>query len=145
MEMLFMSASVVVAIVLSVVGIFKLPFGNLKEKHPQLYKSIFTLISIVLSVGLCVVDEIYIIHGAIFSFDFGLLVCVVIAGVFGGYSGIYEGLGLKELMKKLKDSLKKASELSKDKKIKKLLDSKVTDIDQAIAFLEEKKRKNSEV
>ena len=89
-------------------------------------------------------NELYIICGSLLSLDFAVLVCVVIAGVFGGYCGVYEGLGPKELVKKLKEKLKQAKEMSKDKKVVKLL-NKIDDvnIDNAIALLEE--RKNNQV
>lgn len=145
MEKLFMSAGIVVAIVLCVVGILKLPFNNFKLKHPKCYKALFTLLSFVFSIALSVLDEIYILCGSVLSFDFIILVCVVLAGVFSGYSGVYEGLGLKELMKKLTENAKKAKELSKDKKVIKFID-KIEDIDKVIALLEEKKQsQNSEV
>jgi hypothetical protein len=140
MEKLFMSAGVVTAIVLCLVEIIKLPFGKFKEKHPNLYKAIFTIISIILAVGLSVLDEIYILGGVLLSLDFAILVSVVIAGVFGGYCGVYEGLGLKTLVKKIAENLNKAKAMSKDKKVIEFLD-KIDDfdIDKAIAFLEEKK------
>lgn len=145
MEKLFMSASIVIAIVLCLVEIIKLPFSGLKEKHPKWYKAIFTLLSFVLAIGLSVLDEIYILCGQLLSIDFATLVCFVIAGVFSGYCGVYEGLGLKELIKKIAENLKKARELATDKKVVKYLD-KIEDVDKAIAYLEEKKHiKNSEV
>lgn len=145
MEIMFMSATVVITIVLCVVGIIKLPFKSFKEKHPNWYKAVFTLISFIVSIGLCVLDEMYILCGDIISLDFLVLVCVVLAGVFGGYSGIYEGFGLKEFVNTIKLNLKTAKELSKDKKTVEFL-NKIEDIDKAIALLEERKHsKDSEV
>lgn len=145
MEKLFMSAGVVVAIVLCIVGIVKLPFDKFKTKHPNWFKAVFTLISIIVASGLCILDELYILNGKLLSVDFAILVCVVMAGVFGGYSGVYEGLGLKELMKKLTDNVKKAKDMASDKKVVKYL-SKIEDIDKAIALLQERKNnQNSEV
>ena len=150
MEKLFMSAGVVVAIVLCVIGIIKLPFDKFKRKHPNWFKAIFTLLSIIVSGGLCVLDELYILNGKLLSIDFVILVCVVFAGVFGGYSGVYEGLGLKELMKKLTENVKKARELAENKKAQKYLDKYIKtgeDIEKGIAFLQNQKNKknNSEV
>lgn len=145
MEKLFMSAGIVVTIVLCVIGIVKLPFDKFKDKHPKWYKAIFTLLSVVLAIGLSIVDELYILCGKLLSVDFAVLICVVLAGVFGGYSGVYEGLGLKELMKKLTENAKKAKELSKDKKVTKYLD-KIEDIDKAIDYLQDRKfNKGNEV
>ena len=145
MEKLFMSASVVVAIVLCVIGIVKMPFKKFKEKHPKWYKAIFTLFSIVLAIALCVIDEKYILHQRILSVNFAILVCVVLAGVFGGYSGVYEGLGLKELKNKLFYNIKKMKDMSNDKKVVKYL-NKIEDIDNAIKILESRKNnQNGEV
>lgn len=148
MEKLFMSAGVVATIVLCLVAGFKLPFNGFKKKHPNWYKAIFTLLSVILSIGLSVLNELYILCGDLLSFDFATLVCVVLAGVFSGYNGVYEGLGLKELVKKLKQSLKKARELAEDKKTQQYLDKyleKSGDIDKVIAILEAKKNKDNEV
>ena len=145
MEKLFMSAGVVTAIVLCIVGIAKLPFKSFKEKHPKSYKAIFTCLSMVLAIGLSIIDEMYILCGQLLSVEFSILVCVVLTGVFCGYGGIYEGLGLKELVKKLIDNIKKARDMSSHKKAVKYL-NKIEDIEEAIAFLEEKKNnQNSEV
>lgn len=148
MEKLFMSAGVCVAIVLCLVGIIKLPFDGFKKKHPNWYKAVFTLVSIVATCGVCVLNELYILCGELLSIDFIILICVAFAGVFGGYSGFYEGLGLKELMKKLNENVKKAKELAEGKKAEKYLEKylkKSGDIDTAIALLEKKKNEHSEV
>ena len=138
MEKLFMSAGVVTTIVLCVIGIAKLPFNSFKKNHPQGYKTVFTVLSIFLSVGLCILDEIYILCGELLSIDFAILICVVFAGVFYGYNGLYEGLGLKKLVKKIIENVKKAIKMSSHKNAIKYLD-KIDDIDMAISFLEEKK------
>jgi len=145
MEKLFMSAGVVVAIILCLIGIIKLPFGNFKTKYPKAYKAIFTVISFVFVVGLCLLDELYILNGKILSIDFVVLLCASFAGVFFGYGGIYEGLGLKQLVKKLVENIKKARNLATSKKVVKYLD-KIEDLDKAILFLEEKRnQRNNEV
>lgn len=145
MEKLFMSAGIVVAVVLCIVGIVKLPFDKFKEKHPNWYKAVFTLLSFVLGIGLAILDEKYLLKGKLLSVDFAILVCAVMAGIFGGYSGVYEGLGLKELMKKLTENVHKAKEIAEDKKVIKCLD-KIDDIDKAIAYLEDRKfNKGNEV
>lgn len=143
MEKVFMSAGLVTAIVLLIVGIVKLPFKNFKKNHPNWYRAVFNSLSIVLAIAFAVFDELYILCGEILSVDFAVLICVVIAGIFGSYSGIYEGLGLKELVKKLIEKAKKAIEMSEHKKAEKYL-NKIEDIDEAIKFLEER-RNNSEV
>ena len=145
MEKLFMSAGIVTAIVLCVIGIVKLPFNRFKEKHPQWFKAVFTILSIVLAGGLCVVNQLYILCDGLLTVNFAILVSAVFAGVFGGYGGVYEGLGLKELVKKIVDNIKKARDIAQNEKVVKYL-NKIEDIDKAIAILEERKNNtNSEV
>lgn len=138
MEKLYMSAGVVVAIVLCIIGIVKLPFKSFKKKHPIGYKAIFTACSFIIAIGLSILDELYILCGNIISIDFIILLATVLAGVFAGYSGVYEGLGLKELMKKLSENINKAKELSQDKKAIELLNK--IDIDKALSIIEERKK-----
>lgn len=142
MEKLFMSAGVVVAIVLCVIGIIKLPFDNFKKNHSNGYKALFTGLTFILAIGLSVLDELYILSGKLVSVDFIVLVCVVLSGVFGSYNGIYEGLGLKELVKKLVNNIKQARSLAKDKKAVDYL-NKIDDIDKAIKILEDRKNNNN--
>lgn len=145
MENLFMSAGIISAIVLCLVGIIKIPCANFKQTHAKGYKALFTGLSFILAIGLSVLDELYILCGQLISVDFAILVCVVLSGVFGSYNGIYEGLGLKELAKKLTDNIKKARDLAKDKKAVEYL-NKIDDIDNAIKILEERKNNiNTEI
>ena len=144
MEKIFMSAGIITAIVLCVVGIAKLPFSSFKEKHPKGYKAVFTGLSLILWIGLSVLNELYILCGKLLSLDFAILICVVFASVFGGYNA-YEGLGLKGLVKTIVDKVKEARCLAKNEKAKKYL-NKIDDIDEAINILiERKNNQNSEV
>ena len=113
MEKIFMSAGVIAAIVLCLVGIIKSPFGKFKKNSPKLYKAIFTILSIALSVAVTIVEEIYISFGKVLSLNFAVKLTFVIAGVFCGYGGIYEGLGVKDLIKNL---IKNIGEAIKNKK-----------------------------
>lgn len=139
MEKLFMSAGVVTAIVLCLIGIIKLPFDKFKQNHSNGYKALFTCLTFVVAVGLSVLDELYILCGDIISVDFAILVCVVLTGVFGGYNGVYEGLGLKELVKKLIENIKQARDMAQSKKAVEYL-NKIDDIDSAIKVLEKRKK-----
>lgn len=141
MEKLFMSAGVVTAIVLCIIGIIKLPFDNFKKNHAKGYKALFTCLTFVVAVGLSILNELYILCGAVFSTDFIVLVCVVLSGVFGSYNGIYEGLGLKELMKKLVENIKQARSLAESKKAVEYL-NKIDDIDNAIKILKDRKKED---
>lgn len=144
MEKLFMSAGVVIAIVLCIVGLIKLPFNGFKKNHSKWYKALFTLLSFVLAIVLSILDEIYILCGELLSIDFAILISVVIAGVFSGYSGIYEGLGLKELVKKLIENMKKARDMSKDKKVVDFLNN-IENVEEAIKVLEERKNNKENI
>lgn len=144
MEKLFMSAGIVSAIVLCIVGLFKLPFGAFKEKHKNGYKAVFTGLSIVLCIGLSILNERYILHGSLLSLDFAILICAVFAGVFGSYNA-YEGLGAKKLVETIVCKIKEAREIASHDKAKKYL-NKIVDIEEAINILEDRKKKqNSEV
>ena len=143
MEIMLMSASAITAIVLSVIGIIKLPFKKFKEVHGNWYKGVFTLLSIGISIGLCVIDELFVLKGELMSMDFVILICVVIAGVFCGYGGIYEGLGLKELVKKIIENIKVVRATAKDKKAVEFL-NKIEDVERAIAILEERKNASND-
>lgn len=142
MEKLFMSAGVVAAIVLCIIGIIKLPFDDFKKSHPSIYKAIFTIFTFVLALALSILDEIFILCGQILSLDFVILTIAVLSGVFGCYNGIYEGLGLKELVKKLVDNVKKTRDMTSDKKVYDFLNN-IDDIDKAIKILEERKNNNN--
>lgn len=139
MEKMYMSASIVVTIVLCVIGLIKLPFKKFKNNHPSGYKVLFTATSFILSIGLSILNQIYILCDEVISINFAILLATVIAGVFAGYGGIYEGLGVKQLMKKITESLKKAKEISTHEKTIKFL-NKVQNIDEAIDILVHRKQ-----
>lgn len=137
-----MSASIISAIVLCIMGLVKLPFKGFKEKYPKWYKAVFTTIGIVLSVVLSILDELYILSGDIISFEFLTLTCGVFAGVFFGYNGLYEGLGAKQLVKNIISKIKDLRSVATTEKAKKFLD-KIEDIDEAINILTERKNNNN--
>lgn len=146
MEKIFMSAGIIATIVLCIVGIVKLPFIKFKETHAKAYKAIFTCVTFAVAVGLSIIDELYILCGELLTFDFAVLICAVLSSVFFGYNGIYEGLGLKELVKKLINNVKVARDLAQNKKAIEYL-SKIDDVETAIKILEERKNndKNGEI
>jgi len=145
MEKLFMSAGIVTTIVLCLVGIIKIPFCGFKKKHPKWYKAVFTMLSFLLSIGLSILDEVYILGGRLLSIDFAMLICVVFTGVFIGYDCAYEGLGLKELSNKIIEKVKEARTIAVNKKAIKYL-NKIEDIEMAMNYLQEKKNnQNREV
>lgn len=100
LEYIIMDAGILAAIILCIVGIIKLPFKTFKTNHPLAYKITFCAISLILIVGASIVCELFIIGGTLISVEYAVLLLTTVAGVFGLY-GSYEGLGLKELVKKL--------------------------------------------
>lgn len=121
-----------------------MPFNDFKNTHPKIYKAIFTIFTFILSVALSILDELFILCGQLVSLDFAILIVAVISGVFGCYNGIYEGLGLKELVNKLVDNIKKARDTTTDKKVYDFLNN-IEDIDKAIRILEERKSANEDI
>ena len=117
MEKTFASGSIITVIVLCVIGIVKILFKNLKATCPKLYKALFTLLSIIVSFVLCVVNELYVLKGELLSIEFGVLCTTVIAGVFCGYGGVYEGLGIKELVKIIIENIKKINNDNNDNEV----------------------------
>lgn len=115
-----MSAGIITAIVLSVVGIIKLPFNKFKEKHPKWYKAVFTLLSIVLTLGACVVNQLFVLESK-FNIDFVILLVTAYAGVFGLYHS-YEGLGLKTLVQNLVNGIKNIKKNAPESKLSKYID-----------------------
>lgn len=121
MKEVFMNASIITAIVLAFVGIAKLPFKTFKDKHPKWYRFTFCFLSIVLSLGLPVLAQLYVIHGPFASLEFVVLEVATIAGVFGLYTS-YEGLGLKQLVKTIVDKIAELSNKYSDSKLAKVVD-----------------------
>ena len=115
-----MDAGILAAIVLCIVGIVKLPFKTFKTNHPLAYRITFCAISLVLIVGGSIICQLFIIGGSLASVDFAVLLLTAIAGVFGLY-GSYEGLGLKELAKKLVAQISALFDRHQDSKLEKML------------------------
>src|SRR5690554_3192829 len=120
MEFTFMIAGIITSIVLAFVGIVKTPL--IKYKTRKWFKPILTFISFIVIVGASMVGQIYIIEKPLLSLDFAILVTMVFAGVFVGYNGIYEGFTIKELFKKMFESLKNAKNSSPESKFAKKYD-----------------------
>lgn len=136
MEAILMSAGILTAIILCIVGLVKLPFESFKTKHPKWYKATFTLLSIVLTFGAVIINQLYILNEKLFTTNFFILLLSTYAGVFGLYLS-YEGLGAKELVKRLLVAIKDIKTTAPTNKFIKYLDK--IDIDQAIELVNAKK------
>ena len=107
MEAIYMSAGILTAIILCIVGLVKLPFEGFKKKNPKAYKATFTILSILLTFGAVVLNHVFILNDVLFNTGFFVLLLSTYAGVFGLYLS-YEGLGAKALVKRLIENIKKA-------------------------------------
>ena len=130
-----MNASWLASVVLTLVGLFKLPFKSFKEKHPKWYRATFFLLSLILVVGGSVIVELYIFEEAILTWTYVSLLISTGFIVFGGYSA-YECTGLKNGLNKLFSLI--ASWLSRysDKKIAKMIGKvgmeKITEVNEKL-------------
>ena len=130
-----MNASWLASVVLTLVGLLKLPFKTFKEKHPKWYRATFFLLSLILVVGGSVIVELYIFEEALLTWTYVSLLISTGFIVFGGYSA-YECTGLKNGLNKLFSLI--ASWLSRysDKKIAKMIGKvgmeKITEVNEKL-------------
>jgi len=135
MREIIMNASWLASVVLTLVGLFKLPFKSFKEKHPKWYRATFFLLSLILVVGGSIIVELYIFEEAILTWTYVSLLISTGFIVFGGYSA-YECTGLKNGLNKLFSLI--ASWLSRysDKKIAKMIGKvgmeKITEVNEKL-------------
>ena len=135
MREIIMNASWLASVVLTLVGLLKLPFKTFKEKHPKWYRATFFLLSLILVVGGSVIVELYIFEEAILTWTYVSLLISTGFIVFGGYSA-YECTGLKNGLNKLFSLI--ASWLSRysDKKIAKMIGKvgmeKITEVNEKL-------------
>ena len=140
-----MCASIITAIILCIVGIIKVlpPCLSFKEKHPKWYKGIFYGMSLILAVVFPILSELYILNGTLASKNFFILIITTVAGVFGLYS-TYEGIPLKELVKKLVCKVSKLLNTYSDSKLAKVVGKvgieKLTEIDAKLKAEAEAKK-----
>ena len=127
MKEILMDAGIIAGAVLAVVGLFKLPFKKFKTNHPKTFKFVFYFLSIILSVGLSVLAQLYIVCANLWSTDFVMLVISTVAFVFGGY-GTYESTSLKVLVKKIALSFKAIGIRHSESKVVKKLEKLVNQV-----------------
>lgn len=127
MEAILMNAGIITAIILCVIGIIKLPFDSFKEKHPKGYKATFTIVSLVLTFGACLINQAFILSQPLFNTNFISTLLSTYAGVFVSYHS-YEGLGLKELLKRLLNAIKNLRNSAPQSKLSKYIDKVGIDV-----------------
>lgn len=119
-EEILVSASCLSAIILTLVGLAKMPFKKLKESHKGWYRAIFFVLSLALVVSGSIITELYIVNGALLSVEFACLILGTAFGVFGGYAA-YENLPIKSLMNKGFTALGKLLNSYSDSKVAKMI------------------------
>lgn len=96
---LIVNASLLAGIVLCLVGLIKLPLT--KFKGQKFYKAGLTLLTIGIVIIACVLCELFILNGSIWSGEMLMLTLITFGEVMLSYNGVYEGLGLKAIAKDL--------------------------------------------
>ena len=135
MEQAITMASVLTAIILCLVGIIKIFFPKFKAAHPAGYKATFTGVSLALSVGACIIAQLFIVGHALNTTEFAVLLLSTLAGVCGLYSS-YEGLGLKDLAKTLVGKIKVLASQAPESKFAKYVDK--IGLDKALEIVNNK-------
>lgn len=143
MEAILVSAGIMTTIILSLVGLIKLPFNSFKEKHPKAYKATFTLLSIALTFGACLINQAFVLNSKVlFDTTFIITLLSTYAGVFGLYLS-YEGLGAKELVKRLLAAIKNLKSKAPESKLSKYIDK--VGIDAALNIINAKQSELTKV
>ena len=118
----FLNASLVALIIVAAIQLLKIimnkiGFSKVKEKHKTFYKTFYTLLTyIVTGFGIFIntfylLDLSFIWTDPIFLTEFILNASFTLLNVFFLYNGLYEGVGIKALVKLI---IKKLSKLNKD-------------------------------
>lgn len=128
MEAILMSAGIMTTIILGVVGLVKLPFKKFKLKYPNGYKATFTGLSIILTIGGCLINQAFVLNSEkLFNTDFAVMLLSTFAGVFGLYHS-YEGLGGKALLNKIATAIKNLKLAAPQSKLSKYIDKVGIDV-----------------
>jgi hypothetical protein len=92
-------AGYILPIILALITIIKVPFEQLKGKHPKIFKGIMTGITILCIFTVSIITQIFILKESLYSINFIFLVSLIFASVFLTYNGFYEGFCLKSMVK----------------------------------------------
>lgn len=129
MEKIFMTSGILTSAIVILMGLFKLTIKRYKEK--SWYKPLLTSITLVLTIGLCVLCEKFILEMPFMCWEFIQLLTATFAGVFLGYNGVYEGMNLKDGIHSLFAKWKELKALSPEAKAVKAVEkveSKLLDL-----------------
>lgn len=132
MEEIMINGGYVVAIVLVLIGIIKIPFSKLKDKMGGWYTATLTLFSLAISFVSCILAQLYLLNAALWTWDFVSLCLTVYAGVFVSYNGVYEGFKLKKGVHTLWDKILIAIKGNPESKLSKIINKIGVDKVQAV-------------
>lgn len=124
MEKMFMSSGVIVSIILILMGCLKLPIKKFKGR--KWYSPLLTLVTLLLTFGVCTLCQLFILEKPFVSVDFVILLTTTIAGVMVSYNGVYEGLNLKGYVHNLIAKWGELKKLSPEAKAVKEIDKVVS-------------------
>lgn len=105
MKEIIMNASIIAAIIVVGIGLIKSPLIKYKEK--AWYKPLLTIITIVLTLGLCVLDQLYILKDGLLTWNFVILIAITFGEIYSTYHLVYEGI-IKNPLHNLIDKIKAA-------------------------------------
>ena len=137
---LVMYASLLTAVVLCLVGLIKLPLIRFKGR--PFYKTGLTLLTIVLTLGACVLCQLYVIEEELISVGMLYLVLMTFGEVALSYNYIYEGCHIKTLFKNLFINL--GNVLAKRPESKLVKSAEKYGLNEAIKHLSELAEKRAE-
>lgn len=141
---LIVNASLLAGIVLCLVGLIKLPLT--KFKGQKFYKAGLTLLTFAVVIVACVLCELFILNGSVWSVEMLMLTLITFGEVMLSYNGIYEGLGLKGIAKELFVKLQKLVAKHPESKLTKTAEK--YGLDEAVKYLadlaEKKKAEEAE-
>lgn len=135
-----MYSTILASIILCLVGIIKLPFKSFKGKC--FYKAGLTLLTIVLTIGMCAICEAFIIGESLWSIGMLYLTLITFGEVMLTYNGVYEGFGLKQALQGLFVNFGKLLFKSPESKLTKSAEK--YGLDKAIQHLNELARAKAE-
>ena len=130
---LIVYSTILASIVLALVGLIKLPF--IKFKGSKFYKAGITILSMLITMGACVICQTLIICETILSLSFLYLLVLTIGEVALAYNKVYENLGLKQLFKNLFENIGKLLAKKPESKLTKYAEK--VGLDKAIILIAE--------
>ena len=128
---LIVYSTILASIVLALVGLIKLPF--IKFKGSKFYKAGITILSMLITMGACVICQTLIICETILSLSFLYLLVLTIGEVALAYNKVYENLGLKQLFKNLFENIGKLLAKKPESKLTKYAEK--VGLDKAIILI----------